>query len=195
MKVGSGKMHGLRPCMLSHFSCVGLFVTLWTGAHQAPVSMGFSKQESCSGLLCPSPEDLPDPGIKPRSPTLQVDSLPSEPPRKPLSALKGLQSTKGKNNSQNCHHVAGIVFLEKNLSRSSETKAFTKTPGPRASSWTWPTSSRIPETLHFGLCLTGIGNGGGPGHALMTKLSWCNLDLTLLSTHRCPGLEETQSVI
>ena len=51
-------------------------VTSWTVAHQAPPSMGFSKQEYWSGLPFPSPGDLPDPGIKPRSPALQVDSLP-----------------------------------------------------------------------------------------------------------------------
>ena len=58
----------LHACMLSHFSCVQLFVTLWTVAHQAPLSMGFSRQEHWSGLPCPPPGDLPDPGIKPRSP-------------------------------------------------------------------------------------------------------------------------------
>jgi len=47
--------------------------------------MGFSRQEHWSGLLCPSPKDLPNPGIEPKSPTLQADSLPSEPPGKPLS--------------------------------------------------------------------------------------------------------------
>ena len=51
--------------MLSHFSCVWLFVTLWTVASQAPLSMGFSKQEYWSGLPCPPPGDLPDPGIEP----------------------------------------------------------------------------------------------------------------------------------
>jgi len=45
--------------------------------------MEFPRQEYWSGLPCPSPEDLPDPGIKPGSPTLQADSLPSEPPGKP----------------------------------------------------------------------------------------------------------------
>ena len=44
---------------------------------------GFSRQEYCSGLPCPLSGDLPNPGIKPRSPSLQVDSLPSEPPGKP----------------------------------------------------------------------------------------------------------------
>ena len=57
--------------------------TLWTLTHQALPSMGFSKYEYCRGLPCPSPEDLPNPGIKPRSPALQADSLPFELPRKP----------------------------------------------------------------------------------------------------------------
>ena len=52
--------------------------TPWTIARQAPLSMGVSRQEYWSGLPFPSPGDLPDPGIKPRSPTLQADSLPSE---------------------------------------------------------------------------------------------------------------------
>ena len=53
--------------VLSHFSCVRLFATPWTVACQAPLSTGFSRQEYCSGLLRPAPEDLPDPGIKPIS--------------------------------------------------------------------------------------------------------------------------------
>ena len=57
--------------------------TPWTVAHQAPLSMRFSRQESWSTLPFPSPGDLPDPGIKPGLPALQADSLPSEPPRKP----------------------------------------------------------------------------------------------------------------
>ena len=56
--------------------------TQWTVAHHAPLSMGFSRQEYWSGVPFPSPEDLPYPGIEPRSPTLQVNSLPSEPPGK-----------------------------------------------------------------------------------------------------------------
>ena len=62
---------------------VQLFATPWTVALQAPPSMGFSKQGYWSGLPFPSPGELPDPGIEPGSPTLQADSLPSEPPRKP----------------------------------------------------------------------------------------------------------------
>ena len=53
--------------MLSHFSCVQVFVTVWTVALQAPPSMAFSRQEYRSGLLCPPPGNLPDPGIKPTS--------------------------------------------------------------------------------------------------------------------------------
>ena len=53
--------------LLSH---VQLFATPWTVAYQDPLSMGFSRQEYWSGLLFPSPGDLPDPGIKPGSPTL-----------------------------------------------------------------------------------------------------------------------------
>ena len=56
---------------------------LWTVAHQAPPSMGFSRQEYWSGLPFPSPGDLPDPGIEPSSSALEADYLLSEPPRKP----------------------------------------------------------------------------------------------------------------
>ena len=51
-------------CVLSHFSCVQLCVTLWTVALQAPLSMGFFRQEYWSGLPCPPPGNLPDPQIK-----------------------------------------------------------------------------------------------------------------------------------
>ena len=63
-------------------SCVRLFATPWTAAKQAPPSMGFSRQEYWSGLPFPSPGDLPKPGIKPRSPALQTDSLQTKPPGK-----------------------------------------------------------------------------------------------------------------
>ena len=51
----------------------------WGIARQAPLSMGFSRQEYRRGLPCPSPGDLPDPGVKPGSPALQADALLSEP--------------------------------------------------------------------------------------------------------------------
>ena len=67
------------PLLLCVFSRVRLFAILLTVALQAPLTMGFPRQEYWSGLLCPPPGDLPDPGIEPMSPAapaLQVDSLP-----------------------------------------------------------------------------------------------------------------------
>ena len=61
-------------------SRVRLFATSWTVDYQAPPSMEFSRQEYWSGLPFSSPGDLPNPGIEPRSPALQADALPSEPP-------------------------------------------------------------------------------------------------------------------
>ena len=70
-------------------SCVQFIATPWTVAYQAPPSMGFSRQEYWSGLAFPSPEDLPDLGIEPRSPALWVDALLYEPPGKfPLLNIK-----------------------------------------------------------------------------------------------------------
>ena len=68
--------------LLNHFSRIRLFETPWTVACQAPPSMEFSRKEYCSGLLFPSPGYLPNLGIKARSPALQADSSPSEPPNK-----------------------------------------------------------------------------------------------------------------
>ena len=75
-------------CMLSHFSRVPLFATLWTVAYWAPVSMGVSRQEYWHGLPCPPAGDLPGPGVKPmslRSPAIQAGSLPLPPPGKPFT--------------------------------------------------------------------------------------------------------------
>ena len=69
---------------LNLLSRVRLLATPWTVAHQAPPSMGFSRQEYWSGLPFPSPGDLPDLGIEPWSPALQADALPSGPPRNPM---------------------------------------------------------------------------------------------------------------
>ena len=70
-------------CVCEPLSHVQLFVTPWTVACQAPLSMRFSRKEHWSGLPFPSPGDLPDPGIEPRSPALEADPLVSEPPGKP----------------------------------------------------------------------------------------------------------------
>ena len=58
---------GLCACLLSCFSCVSLFATPWTVTHKATLSRGFSRQEYWSGLPCPPPGDLPNPGIEPES--------------------------------------------------------------------------------------------------------------------------------
>ena len=74
--------------MLSH-SVMFDSVIAWTVAHQAPLSVGFSRQEYWSGLPCPPPEDLSYPGIKPAShmpPNWQAASLPLVPPEKPTYA-------------------------------------------------------------------------------------------------------------
>ena len=78
----------LHLCVQSHFSSIGLFATLWIAAYQALLSMGFSRQEYWSGLPFPSPGDLPNPGIKPRSPTLQADTLTSVPPGKQMKVAQ-----------------------------------------------------------------------------------------------------------
>ena len=75
-------------CTLSHFSHVWLCATLWTVAHQAPLSIGFSRQAYWSGSPCSPPGDLSDPGIKPMSPALQVASLPLSHRGSPWACLK-----------------------------------------------------------------------------------------------------------
>ena len=70
---------------MKSLSRVRLFVTPWTITYQAPLSMGFSRQEYWSGVPFPSPGGLPDPGTEPRSPALQADALISEPPGKPMN--------------------------------------------------------------------------------------------------------------
>ena len=75
--------------MCSVLSHVRFFATPGTVADQAPLAMKFSRQEYWSGLPCSTPEDLPDPGIKPKSPASpasQVYSLPAEPSGKPISS-------------------------------------------------------------------------------------------------------------
>ena len=123
-----GSNMGLLHCkqILCHLSHQGntvqslvtqswLTATSWTLAHQAPLSMEFSRQECCSGLPCLPPGDLPNPGIEPSSPTLQADSLPSEPPGKPkntgvgsLSLLQGNFLTRELN--QGLLHCGWILY-------------------------------------------------------------------------------------
>ena len=93
---GHGSNHGLlepagKWSEVKLLSRVRLFATPWTVAYQAPLSMGFSRQEYWSGLPFPSPGDLPDLGIEPGSPAFQADPLTSEPPGKPLQPPGSLQ--------------------------------------------------------------------------------------------------------
>ena len=77
---------GVAVCVLSQFSHVQLFVTLWTVARKAPLSLGFPRQEYCSGLPFPSPRDLPNPGTESAfsaSPALAGKFFTTEPPKKP----------------------------------------------------------------------------------------------------------------
>ena len=90
---------------LSH---VRLFATLWTVAHQAPLSMGFSRQGYWSGLPFPFPGDLPDPGIEPRAPALQADALPSEPPGIATRAITVPHHYQG---SLHCNEITFLVTV------------------------------------------------------------------------------------
>ena len=74
-------------CVLNCFSPIRLIATLWTVAHQTPLFIGLSQQEWWSGVPFPTPEDLPDPGIKPpslASPALESRFYTTNPPGKPL---------------------------------------------------------------------------------------------------------------
>ena len=95
---------------LTHFK---IFVSPWTIVYQAPPSMECSIQEYWSGLPFPSPENLPDPGIEPGSPTLQVDALLSVPPGKPNNS----------NKLQSCRHL--VIHL---THRKGTSYVKTKTP-------------------------------------------------------------------
>ena len=100
---------------MKSLSRVWLFATPRTVVNQAPLSMGFSRQECWSGLPFPSPGDLPDPGIEPQSPALQADSLRAEPQGKPkntgvgsLSLLQGIFPTQESN--QGVLHCTWILY-------------------------------------------------------------------------------------
>ena len=83
-------INGLHTYMLSHFSHIWLFATLWAVSCQAPLSMGFPRQESWRGCPYPPPGDLPNPGIEPESPVSlhwQASSIPLAQPGKTINGL------------------------------------------------------------------------------------------------------------
>ena len=84
--------HDLCECMLSHFSCVRLFANQWTVACQALLSMGFSRKGHRSGLPCPPPGDLPNPGIEPVSFTSLATCCHSNQSAQPLPLSSSLPS-------------------------------------------------------------------------------------------------------
>ena len=97
-------MHRHTRCCAQSLSHVWLFATPWTVARQAPLSMGFSRQEYCSGWPCPPPGDLPGPGIQPASPkppALAAGSLPPAAPGKPRHTY-GEQIIKRCQNTNSC---------------------------------------------------------------------------------------------
>ena len=83
------KKHYLPQCAVLSRSVMSDSVIPWTVARQAPLSMGFSRQEYWSGLPCPPPGDFPNPGVEPRSPALQSYSVLSEPPGQPKNTGMG----------------------------------------------------------------------------------------------------------
>ena len=100
----------MKVKLLSH---VQLFAIPLTVLYQAPPSMAFSRQKYWNGLPFPSPRDLSDPGIEPRSPALQADALPSEPPGKPFSLIWSMKKVKFLTFSSYAHtqHSAvGLLF-------------------------------------------------------------------------------------
>ena len=109
---GWGNVLG-KKVKVKSLSHVQLFEIPWTVAYQAPMSMGSSRQEYWSGLPFPSPGDLPNPGIEPRSPALQADALPSEPQGKSIRQERGLRNHTSVSIIQNPLIVQDLVFLFK----------------------------------------------------------------------------------
>ena len=99
-----------REVQCQWLSCIRFFATPWIAAHQAPLSMKFSRQEYWSGLLFPSPGDLPDPGIEHGSSTLQADYLPSG---KPLVS-EGNQTQNTPRNM--CPHLSSDACYDSKIS-------------------------------------------------------------------------------
>ena len=104
--------HQSRFCAVLSCSVVWLIATLWTVAHQAPLSMGILQAGYWSGLPCPPPGDLPNPGIKPRSPALQAVSFSSEPPKQGTDLNKHIRSQKAQDFLQVSERPAEPVTIE-----------------------------------------------------------------------------------
>ena len=110
-------------CVLVTQSCLTL-CNPWTAAHQAPLSMGFSRQGYWSGLPFLSPGKLPDPGIEPRSPALQADSLPTELPWKLPTYTQNQEKNSQTQRSRVKWYLSGAVGQQKQGEDSQGAKSF-----------------------------------------------------------------------
>ena len=142
-----------------------LTATPWTVAHQAPPSMGFSRQEYWCGLPFPSPGDLPDPGIEPRSPALQADTLTSEPPGKPQGhqpACKWQSQSLNSGPSNSRTHICDVCSIQSPIKEvlhgSNRGLSYCLFPGPKG----WLPQAKPasgPLMLASPVCLPGPGGG------------------------------------
>ena len=116
-------------------------MTPWTVAFQAPLPMGFSRQEYWSGLPFPSPGDLPAPGIEPRSPTLQVDSLLNELCGKKTNVMASDSITPWQISGETMGGVTNFIFLGFKITADGDCSHEIKTFAP------WKKSYDIPRQL------------------------------------------------
>ena len=143
--LGRKAMTNLVKVKVKSLSCVRLFATPWTVAYQAPLSMGFSRQECWSGLPFPSPGDLPNPGIEPRSPALRADALPSEPPGKPMTNLDNILKSRDITLPTKVHLVKAMVFPR--VMYGCESWTINKAECQRIDAfelWCWRSLLRVP---------------------------------------------------
>ena len=152
-------MTSLRSCRLClsllylSLSRVWLFATSWTVARQAPLSTGFSRQESWCGLPCPPPGDLLNPGIKPRSPALQADSLLTELQGKPKAFLKAVISPIHKTHTVSLLHMnLQVVNFQRCKHVFQQHQAWVKFKLPHPSEWCvwdmfYTLSQRVPGQI------------------------------------------------
>ena len=115
------------PCVRAQsFSLVQLFVTPWTIACQAPLSLGFPRQEYWSAWPSPSPEGLPDPGIEPASPVLAGGFFTTEPPGKPSSEALNFRKLSESPVSQWYGNNEGNFYIIINLGPGMKFQAYSK---------------------------------------------------------------------
>ena len=143
----------LHACQVN--SVVSNSVTLWTTAHQAPLSLGFSRQEYLDGLPCPPPGDLPNPGIEPGSPTLQEDSLPSEPPgpiaQRWIQACPGCLTPLGSETALQPHPGQyHLLWSSSSLQLNTLSHCLLNTTRPSVTSWLLWSRLLIPPSFILG---------------------------------------------